>query len=149
MGAIYRRAQRVIFRLSDHENDGQLLMSSTPDLMLRLKRYEESFSNGGVGDFSTTGLAGLDDTIFPALESLYSRSWFGRLWVFQEASLAPELVLMRGRSCIQWRELSSLTQIPGGTNLIDLVLTTESARAGVMTVLEISHFTKRLPQHLF
>ena len=92
-------------------------MSSIPDLVLRFKRYEESFSNGGVGDFSTTGLAGLDDAIFSALESFYSRSWFGRLWVFQEASLAAELVLMCGSSCIQWQELSSLMQVPTGTNL--------------------------------
>ena len=63
--------------------------------------------------------------------------------------MAAELVLMCGSSCIQLQELSSLTQISTGTNLIDLVLTTESTRAGVMTVLEISHFTKRLPQHLF
>lgn len=69
--------------------------------------------------------------------------------MFQEASLAAELGLMCGSSRIQWQELSSLMQIPTGTNLIDPVLTIESARAGVMTVLEISHFTKRLPQHLF
>ena len=69
--------------------------------------------------------------------------------MFQEASLAAELGLICGSSCIQWQELSSLTQIPTGTDLIDLGLTTESARAGVRTVLEISHFTKRLPQHLF
>lgn len=75
MGAIYRRAQRVIVWLGERKNDGQLLMSSIPDLILRFKRYVESFSNCGVGDFSTTGLAGLDDTIFSALESpsIYDR----------------------------------------------------------------------------
>lgn len=47
------------------------------------------------------------------------------------------------------QELSSLTQIPTGINLIDLVSTTESARARVMIFLDIGHCTKRLSQYLF
>ena len=58
-------------------------------------------------DICSRLLPGQDDAFWPALVDLYSRPWYGRLWVLQEAILAKDVEVLCGNRSMPWAAFAS------------------------------------------
>ena len=91
MGTLYSRAQEVIVWLGAASDDSDSAMKqlnawSTNETFLTAESFFKLDRNPQ--DFFKAGLKPRHDPIYNAVEALFCRSWFTRLWVFQEVVLA-------------------------------------------------------------
>jgi hypothetical protein len=47
----------------------------------------------------------LEEDDWQALVSFFERSWFGRVWAFQEAAMAQEAIFLLGDWAMAWKEI--------------------------------------------
>ena len=111
MGSLYSQAEEVIVWLGTASDDSdsamrQLNAWSTNELFLTA----ESMFKLGTQNFFKAGLKAPSDPIYNALEALYCRSWFTRLWVFQEIVLAQRCRLICGSTEITLEQLVSVSR---------------------------------------
>jgi hypothetical protein len=97
MGDIYRKAHQVVAWLGPSGQDSDLAMDWFERLSVALPRIEFPPLPREFGKY---GLPEADDTIWPAIGYFFRRPWFGRLWAFQEAVLASDLLMICGRKTI-------------------------------------------------
>lgn len=100
----YRARYRVV---SDSCEAGQILLPSSrlESVVLReLKQSEQDkyLERESVGE---SGLQEKKSSVWDALSLLFDRSWFWRLWVFQEIVLARAAVFRMGHAEINWQWL--------------------------------------------
>jgi hypothetical protein len=97
MGGIYRKAHQVVAWLGPSGQDSDLAMDWFERLSVALPRFQFPPLPGEFGKY---GLPEADDTVWPAIGYLFCRPWFGRLWTFQEAVLASDLLMICGRKTV-------------------------------------------------
>jgi hypothetical protein len=97
MGDIYRKAHQVVAWLGPSGQDSDLAMDWFERLSVALPRIQFPPLPPEFGKY---GLPEVDDTVWPAIGYLFRRPWFGRLWTFQEAVLASDLLMICGRKTI-------------------------------------------------
>jgi hypothetical protein len=97
MGDIYRKAHQVVAWLGPSGQNSDLAMDWFERLTVALPLIQFPPLPGEIGKY---GLPEADDTVWPAIGYLFCRPWFGRLWTFQEAVLASDLLVICGRKII-------------------------------------------------
>lgn len=98
MGDVYRKAKKVAVWLGPAEDDSDLAMKSLGWLSTAFLSLHHTIHENKLEDF---GLPRGDSPIWPALDKLYSRAWFSRLWTFQEVVLAPEIQVVCGKQAVE------------------------------------------------
>jgi hypothetical protein len=111
MGDIYRKAERVLVWLGPEEDDSSLAIKLLDHIGANAHfdapRYELSPIPGADQDIGTpTSRISFSEQEWVAIEMLYAREWFRRLWVRQEIALAnPSAIVVAGYSSILWSRL--------------------------------------------
>jgi hypothetical protein len=105
MGSIYEQAKNVIIWLGPRSEDSDLAMSTMS--ILRGVNFEDPA-----------------DSAWDALETLFSRPWFSRIWVLQEFKRARNPIFQCGQALFSWngmrvalQKLSSLDLQVGRTHV--------------------------------
>lgn len=92
-------------------------------------------------DLDATVLPNTNDPMWPALRHILTQSWFSRLWTFQEAVLAKEIIVAHGTKQVPWSALTTLVNGLLRTLLIDFIgVTTESTSVIRDTYRSLAHF---------
>lgn len=121
MGSIYSRAALVrIFPCSEFESLG-FDTRLAADLVERMSELDDGSDTSArsdllplfFDDLVKVGFPKEQDVFYRHLKHLYSLPWFRRLWIIQEAVLAPhgKLVVHCGSSAIPWDTLHNLTEV--------------------------------------
>ena len=105
MKDIYRGAQEVVIWIGEENKD-------TPDGIRVLKQFPTLSSEGWPLDFETTpyieellrkmGLPEIESPVWKSVIDLYRRTWFTRIWVIQELSVARSAVVYCGQQSCPW-----------------------------------------------
>lgn len=130
MGQIYRSAARVVVWLGPASPDSDLAMRHADHLgqVLRFDPVTEKLTSTSSGEAEShwADMAQplpYEEAVLRALEKVFWRPWFERLWVAQEVLLSPETVVVCGRHETMWQSLmlagSCLTRKPTKTSLSD------------------------------
>ncbi|KAH8896037.1 HET-domain-containing protein [Thozetella sp. PMI_491] len=106
MARIYRQSTRVLIHVGSNQS---VLAPSARALLERIDLYVD-YTMGQTGDdwdgfphLSERALENLAlDTRWHSVAAMISQPWFSRGWVVQEASLAPDGVLIWGDTEIRW-----------------------------------------------
>ncbi|KAK0516001.1 hypothetical protein JMJ35_002035 [Cladonia borealis] len=114
MGSLYSQAEEVIVWLGMASDDSdramrQLSAWSTNETFLAANSYSEleASPQGRI----KAGIEPLYDSIYDAIAALYCRSWFTRLWVFQEIVMAQRCRLFCGSAEITLEQLVTVVQM--------------------------------------
>lgn len=113
MASLYSQAEEVIVWLGTARDDSDSAMRqikawSTNKTFTTAKSLNKLAANAE--DFAKAGLKPRSDPIYNALEALYCRSWFTRLWVFQEIVLAQRCRVFCGSIHITLEQLVSVSR---------------------------------------
>jgi Heterokaryon incompatibility protein (HET) len=84
MGSIFESARNVVIWLGPRSDDSDFAMSTISSLH-------------GIADFDHIGEEG-----WKALENLFSRAWFKRIWVVQEFKRGREIFFQCGKKSFNW-----------------------------------------------
>jgi hypothetical protein len=128
MANVYRLASRVVVWLGLESDSSTLAMDKLGELSSSVTVDWRTFALTP-GDAAESHWA---DTMVSlpfteeelcAIESLFSRSWFVRLWVIQEVKLAQEAVVVCGHASLPWKALmTSLFCLQAKRTTRDLVV---------------------------
>ena len=114
MRDIYVSAHKVLVWLGPSTEGSNLAMDSIVPLNESIGVLPQSIL--AYDDIPTRLLPGQDDPIWPALVDLYTRPWYHRLWVKQEAILAKDLEVLCGNRSMPWAAFT-----PIATKLYELM----------------------------
>lgn len=108
MGSLYNCAEEVIVWLGAASDDSDRAMKqlnawSTNETFVTMDSLAKVLSDPQ--NSFKAGLKPQDDPVYSALEALFCRSWFARLWVFQEIVLAQRCRLFCGSAEIMLEQL--------------------------------------------
>ena len=101
MRDVYVSAHKVLVWLGPSTEGSDLAMDSIPPL------GESIAENRFAQDPLPSCLPGRDDPFWPALEDLYKRPWYDRLWVLQEVILAKDIDVLCGNRSMPWAAFAS------------------------------------------
>ena len=101
MRDVYVSAHKVLVWLGPSTEGSDLAMDSIPPL------GESIAKNRFAQDPLPSCLPGRDDPFWPALEDLYKRPWYDRLWVLQEVILAKDIDVLCGNRSMPWAAFAS------------------------------------------
>ena len=105
MGQIYSDATTVLIWIGLGDQESDLAMETIPGLVRDL----EEFDQGSQPPFQVlNNAAKLDATRARALEHLFKRRWFSRVWTLQEAALGQTCQLLCGDKRIDFHLLLTL-----------------------------------------
>jgi hypothetical protein len=90
MGTIFERAQNVVVWLGSESEDSNLAMTTISKL-------------NNVADLET-----IEEPTWTALEHLFSRPWFTRIWVLQEFKRGRKLFFQCGYACFNWDKIGEV-----------------------------------------
>lgn len=107
MGQIYSNANKVLIWLGSASEDSDLAMDSVPTLIEDLKRLD---SVDRTPSQVLSGDWGLSTEQSKALNRLFNRRWFSRVWTLQEAALGVSSWILCGEKCIDFSLLLFLSQ---------------------------------------
>jgi hypothetical protein len=107
MGDIYRTAHQVLAWLGPSGKDSDLAMHSLETLS---KALPPIFTPPQFSQLEALCLPKRNSPVWSALGHLFRRTWFGRLWTFQEAVLASDLLIICGRKTISSKILFTVTK---------------------------------------
>ena len=105
MGDVYKMACKVIVWLGPASEESDLAMDSLSWLSRNLSWFKHPVSTPMLGE---AGFPDENSPIWPALGHLYGRSWFGRVWTFQEAVLAVDSLVICGQKTVDWTTLATV-----------------------------------------
>jgi Heterokaryon incompatibility protein (HET) len=109
MHATFSNAFRVIVWLGPAADNSDLAMGQVSSLESALAPLRTSpLSEIDNATFRSLGLPASYDPIWPAFSKFFQRSWFQRLWIFQEAVLARDMIFLCGTKVAQWSSLQAL-----------------------------------------
>jgi hypothetical protein len=101
MGDIYRKARQVVVWLGPEENDSSYAMEWIQLVSSRISSCDWSQAKVVVESPAESPLP-TGQRVSMALQDLFHRSWFERLWVWQEIELAEQGLLLCGRHAVPW-----------------------------------------------
>jgi hypothetical protein len=111
MAKIYSRARRVLLWVGPKSEDSDLAMDYISIIASRIKVNWETTQLYPITDESHWAdhdvPLPLSDIEYAALFRFYCRSWFKRLWVWQEVHLAADALLLCGDRSIRWEDVRS------------------------------------------
>lgn len=114
MGKIFGRAKRVIVWLGDAPptaKPGFNSLSSLQDALKDLVRRGQNFENFGEDRLEEFGLPNKFHAVWGVLWEVFDSSWFRRLWVMQEATLARNLRLFYGSNSMDWDFIKDFARV--------------------------------------
>lgn len=83
-------------------------------------------------DWAATGLPASDSPDWKALEALYWRAWFSRVWVIQELATARSAVVICGADSLNWEYFAVTSRWLATRHISALVRPTIDAQNGVL-----------------
>jgi len=92
MGTIFEMAQHAVIWLGSESEDSVLAMKTISEL-------------NSVEDFEA-----IEESAWTALENLFSRPWFSRIWVLQEFKRGQNLFFQCGYACFNWDKIGEVLQ---------------------------------------
>jgi hypothetical protein len=92
MGTIFEQARNVVIWLGSQSKDSDLAMGTISKLKI------------------VVGLETIDEPAWNALENLFSRPWFSRIWVLQEFKRGKNLVFQCGDACFNWDRIPEILE---------------------------------------
>ncbi|KAF4632226.1 hypothetical protein G7Y89_g5909 [Cudoniella acicularis] len=105
MGDIFHKALRVVAWIGREFGDGDHALESLKSIPLPVATSRSTPVNMG-GTESTTLYSGnistWNDRMWAQIDQLMNRDWFRRAWITQELVLASDVVIMCGRSELDW-----------------------------------------------
>ena len=107
MSQIYEKASRVFVWLGDEDRWTEDAMNMIVELATR---HSVTSSDADFKD-STMPNAGASEQQWQALSQFFSRSWFRRAWIIQEAALAQECTVVCGSHTVNWKTLADASQM--------------------------------------
>jgi Heterokaryon incompatibility protein (HET) len=107
MWTIYGAATRVMVWLGPEEDDSDRAVDAIPDLCDKFAKIPKDTKL--IKNPPAFGLPPFKDRVWTAVQQVYRRAWFQRLWIVQEAVLAQDLYLVCGTKPFTWDQLSALT----------------------------------------
>jgi hypothetical protein len=112
MADIYTKAEQVVVWLGPQSYDSSIaldtmmLIASKVHVDWALKRSQNLSAEAHWADTSIA--LPLDETQFVAISNFINRSWFERLWIWQEVRLTPkDVVVMCGNETNSWRTIKT------------------------------------------
>jgi len=108
MNEIYSMADKTLAYLGVSADGSDLAMTSIAQMNSKLQGV-----NGVIlaSMLPSLGLEPRDHPVWRALDDLFHRPWFKRLWILQEAVLAKELVVGCGSIWLDWETLGQLADV--------------------------------------
>jgi hypothetical protein len=106
MGDIYRAAQSVLVWLGPH--DARDREAATVCSSLARIPKQKWGCPGGMLDtesYPALGISPITRDQWKSLGIFVRRSWFSRVWTFQEAVMARQIIVLCGQQVIQWADL--------------------------------------------
>lgn len=107
MGDVYRTATKVVVWLGPAENDSDLVMESLSELAANLSIAPSPIYEVDLEEY---GLPDENSPVWHALGHLFRRQSFGRLWTFQEAVLATDLIVVSGQKMADWKLIATVVE---------------------------------------
>lgn len=110
MANVYRLASRVVVWLGPESDNSKLAMDKLGELSsnMAVDWFAFALTPGDAAEphwaDTMVELPFIEEELC-AIESLFSRSWFFRLWVIQEVKLAQEAVAVCGHTSLPWKAL--------------------------------------------
>jgi hypothetical protein len=112
MGEIYTKATEAIIWLGPSDDDIDAALNAIPLLNAKLGGIEGRLATTALNNaLVDAGLPPVGSPVWKGFTKLYSRSWFSRLWTFQEAILPKHLKLMCGNNIVPFDMFESFTTI--------------------------------------
>jgi Heterokaryon incompatibility protein (HET) len=102
MREIYQRAEKVIIWMGEDENNSALGLS-----LMDMLASEEIRSNDYIpmGRVEEIRLPAADSDDWKALEAIFNRPWFSRVWVLQEFAVSSGSEVMLGNTTFRWERI--------------------------------------------
>jgi len=147
MAEIYTRATEVIIWLGESNELIDKAIDVTPKLNSKLERFNERLESELLDHaLAEAGLPTGQSPIWDGFTELYSRSWFSRLWTFQEAVLPSNVKIMCGHKLLSFDSLSSLTGLLLSTTVSRFVSrdqkSSSAVAVGYSKVMSIAMYRK-------
>jgi hypothetical protein len=130
MRNIYSQASTVLVWLGEASKIEEKALRALPTIVAALDRVDPSLALWNAHHnpserldilFAELGLPDPKSNIWPTISGLLTRSWFKRLWVLQEVTLARQIEVFCGSATIAWDVLVNLPRVVWKHRLIRLV----------------------------
>ena len=119
MGNIYRKAHLVVVWLGPSANGSDAAMDWMEPLGKALQLIPKVFLNT---ELSAQGLPAYNDPLWLALQHLYRREWFGRLWTFQEVVLGVNIKIVCGQKSVDGELFGTVAEEINRLAMVDICL---------------------------
>jgi hypothetical protein len=133
MGEIYENAKRTLVWLGDAADDSDLAMDSLPGLLNIVQTMEPNEFRPHVSAWPDIllkyRLPAVGEPVWHALQALFSRQWFYRLWTLQEVVLARDPIVLCGSRYIDWNILPLFAKAVTDTRLSVLCFKQENSES--------------------
>jgi hypothetical protein len=106
MSRIYSGANQTIAWLGPSRNRSDLAMDRMEDIARLVSNLHQTHVSRET--LTDHGLPSEEDLFWPALGEIFQRKWFQRLWILQEAALAPSVLVYCGSKSVGWDALAHL-----------------------------------------
>lgn len=128
MGEIYKEAKQVLVWLGQASPDEEAAITMMPAItkILAVNAPKGALSPSIPTTFEAIGLPPYSHSVWTALGSIMSRSWFSRVWTLQEAVLPPKARVLCGSREIAWEtlvEFASIVNQNCGSHFINWTMT--------------------------
>ncbi|OCK73367.1 HET-domain-containing protein [Lepidopterella palustris CBS 459.81] len=113
MRSIYECSTRVVVWLGQHAKSAQGVDLLTRIQQLALEDYGKMVGRDqalGPEDLRALGLPSVNSTEWRALDSLFGREWFTRVWIIQELVVSKDSLVICGNRSFSWTELARAAQ---------------------------------------
>jgi hypothetical protein len=124
MGSIYSNAERVLVWLGPAADGSDRVLSEMDTLERKLRKWGTLLRSDQV---TLAGLPPLSDSIWAFVAKFWSRPWFRRLWIVQEAVLAKDILIVCGTDTVRFEKLFVFVDICIDTLIAPLVFDTEGS----------------------
>jgi hypothetical protein len=117
MQDIYTKSSKVVIWLGESDAKIDKAMEAIPKMLPKVSAFD-SWRNS---DLASRGLPIGSSPIWTGIRDLLCRSWFTRLWVFQEAVLPDVVEFMCGEKVISRESMIELAQAIVNAHLLDVL----------------------------
>ena len=113
MSTIYRQAAQVVVWLGPADAETSLVFSLIDDIIgqcvqLYRRLVPEGYDGSNLHSYLPLELKSTDAPEWGAYRRIFKRSWFTRLWVFQELALSKSAIIVCGEWAVGWLTFSTV-----------------------------------------